>query len=555
MKYSDSGLEKIDENTTKDIFFNPDNHENFCDPVWQIKKMLNKLDNEPGQEEKKDENDNSVKHVVNNTFIRKVYSFEIKSSYVGAIQEAALHELNRPLLTEYDYNNDFQNPTLDIKLKQTTRVRYYQQRALSKMFQSGCARSGIIVLPCGAGKTLTGIAACVEIKKSTLILTSNSVAVQQWKDNFINFTTVDLDKIVLLTSDIKSKLPESACVVCTTYTMISFSGKRSIAAEEIMDQIRKRDWGLLIFDEVQFAPAPAFRRVTKLCRSHCKLGLTATLVREDNLIDDLQWMIGPKLDEANWQELQKNQYLARAKCSEIWCPMTFEFYRAFIVLKKNAGMYSNQKKSSNDVRRKLWTCNPNKLCVCEYLIKFHEQRGDKIIVFSDYLMALKEVAITLNRPFLSGDVMYNERIMIIEKFKNDPKINTIFLSKVGDNAIDIPSANVVIQIAFNYASRRQETQRLGRILRPKKNTLNSESYNAFFYSLASQDTPEIMYADKRQQYIIDQGYAYEVIKMDDLPLDSFDLIFKNPNKQREILENILMNQNDKTDAESKEESE
>ncbi|EZG45054.1 DNA repair helicase rad25 [Gregarina niphandrodes] len=463
-----------------------------------------------------------------------VYSFQVEESRVGAIKEVALTVLGRPLLTEYDFWRDASNPPLQISLNQETRIRYYQERALRKMFSNGRARSGIIVLPCGAGKTLTGITAVTTIKKSAMVLTSSSVAVDQWKRSFLLFTTVDPSKVVALTADNKSDLPEDACVVCSTYTMMAYSGRRSEAAERIMQQIRRKDWGLLIFDEVQFAPAPAFRRITDLCRSHCKLGLTATLVREDDLINDLQWLIGPKLDEANWLELQKAGYLAKAKCSEVWCGMTIEYFRAYL-------------NASPMKQRRLWVCNPNKLRVCEYLIRFHQARRDKIIVFSDNLFALKEVAYALKAPYISGEVSLQERMVIIHKFKTSPNCNVIFLSKVGDNAIDIPCATVVIQISFNFASRRQETQRLGRILRPKPNsnkpTTNSpddiENYNAFFYSLVSKDTQEIAYADKRQQFIVDQGYAYKVIPMNVFNLDQHKLIFDDPVRQKTILQKIL----------------
>lgn len=374
----------------------------------------------------------ALKHVV--------YSFEVSADKVSQIQEVALRTLSRPLLSEYDFWRDSTNPSLNISLKQTTKIRYYQERALRKMFSSGRARSGIIVLPCGAGKTLTGITAATTIKKSTMVLTSSSVAVDQWCRSFIDFTTVDKSCVVSLTADSKVDLPEGAAIVVSTYTMMAYSGRRSEAADRIMQQIKAKDWGLLIFDEVQFAPAPAFRKINDIARSHCKLGLTATLVREDDLINDLQWLIGPKLDEANWLELQENGYLARAKCSEVWCPMTFDFFRAYL-------------NSSPVKQRKLWVCNPNKLRACEYLIKFHESRRDKIIVFSDNLFALKEVAYALKRPFICGEVTLQERMVIINKFKSSPTFSTVFLSKVGDNAIDIPCANVVIQISFNFASR------------------------------------------------------------------------------------------------------
>eukprot|EP01053_Blabericola_migrator_P000436 Blabericola_migrator_1__435@NODE_1104_length_5428_cov_159_283343_g756_i0_p2_GENE_NODE_1104_length_5428_cov_159_283343_g756_i0NODE_1104_length_5428_cov_159_283343_g756_i0_p2_ORF_typecomplete_len408_score70_30ERCC3_RAD25_C/PF16203_5/4_9e83Helicase_C/PF00271_31/1_1e08ResIII/PF04851_15/2_9e06ResIII/PF04851_15/6e03SNF2_N/PF00176_23/0_11SNF2_N/PF00176_23/5_3e02_NODE_1104_length_5428_cov_159_283343_g756_i028394062 len=343
---------------------------------------------------------------------------------------------------------------------------------------------------------------------------------------FPSVHTFDPSCVVALTADSKSDLPEGAAVVCSTYTMMAYSGKRSEAAERIMNQIKAKDWGLLIFDEVQFAPAPAFRKINDLARSHCKLGLTATLVREDDLINDLQWLIGPKLDEANWLELQENGYLAKAKCSEVWCPMTYEFFRAYL-------------NSSPIKQRKLWVCNPNKLRVCEFLVRFHEERRDKVIVFSDNLFALKEVAYALKRPFISGEVTLQERMVIINKFKTSPTFSTILLSKVGDNAIDIPCANVVIQISFNFASRRQETQRLGRILRPKPSSNSNEEFNAFFYSLVSKDTQEMAYADRRQQYIIDQGYAYKVLPMSVFPMDKEKLIYDDPQKQKDMLQKIL----------------
>lgn len=249
-------------------------------------------------------------------------------------------------------------------------------------------------------------------------------------------------------------------------------------------------------------------------------------MREDDLINDLQWLIGPKLDEANWLELQEAGFLAKAKCSEVWCPMTFEYFRAYL-------------QSPPVKQRKLWTCNPNKLRTCEYLVRFHEARKDKVIVFSDNLFALKEVAYALRRPFISGEVTLPERMVIINKFKTSPTFSTIFLSKVGDNAIDIPCANVVIQISFNFASRRQETQRLGRILRPKPTNDPNEEFNAFFYSLVSKDTQEMAYADKRQQYIIDQGYAYKVLPMSVFPMSSEKLIYDDPHKQMEMLQKII----------------
>eukprot|EP00915_Cephaloidophora_sp_WS-2016_P005708 GHVH01007569.1.p1 GENE.GHVH01007569.1~~GHVH01007569.1.p1 ORF type:complete len:771 (+),score=91.04 GHVH01007569.1:58-2370(+) len=455
-----------------------------------------------------------------------VYGFDVSGDAIQRILESALNDVSRPLVMEYDFRRDKKNPTLHCPLKASTHVRYYQERALRKMFGNGRARSGLIVLPCGAGKTLSGIVAAATIGKSVMVLTSSNVAVDQWKRSFQEFTSIDPAVVISLTSDSKVPLPDpnTACVVCSSYTMISYSGKRSYSANSIMEQIKEREWGLLIFDEVQFAPAPAFRRINDLVRAHAKLGLTATLVREDDLIYDLQWLIGPKLYEANWLELQDAGYLAKVQCCEVWCSMTSEYYRAYL-------------EANPHTRRKLWVLNPNKLRTCEYLIRYHESRKDKVIVFSDSLFALKEVALSLHRPFICGDVTLQERMILIHKFKTSPNFNTIFLSKVGDNAIDIPCANVVIQISFNFASRRQEAQRLGRILRPKPHT--NEEFNAFFYSLVSKDTAEISFADRRQQFIIDQGYSYIVIPEKAFPLDKEELIFDDKGKQRSILSRIL----------------
>ncbi|KAH7649971.1 hypothetical protein FG379_001815 [Cryptosporidium bovis] len=484
-----------------------------------------------------------------------IYSFEISPDKVDLVTMTSFVNLHRPLLSEYDFRSDNKNPTLDMSLKHTTQIRYYQEQALRMMFSNGRARSGIIVLPCGSGKTLTGITAACTMRKSVLILTTSAVAVSQWKQQFEQYTTVDSNKVHCLTSNSKELLgpPTEAQILVTTYTMMAFTGKRSTSSSQIITQIQGREWGLIIFDEVQFAPAPAFRRINGIVKAHCKLGLTATLVREDDLIQDLQWLIGPKLYEANWMELQDRGYLARALCSEVWCPMTSDYYREYL-------------DCSHAKKKKLWVCNPNKLRVCEFLIRWHEQRGDKILVFSDSLFALINIAVALKKPFVCGSVDTLERIKILQQFKENPNFNTVFLSKVGDNAIDIPLANVVIQISFNFASRRQEAQRLGRILRPKPysnwrignlNSANSSNdhsneqlYNAFFYSLLSKDTEEMEYADKRQQFIIDQGYSYRVITMESFPLDNEDLQYSDYEVQCKMLELIKKSDDSLNDDET-----
>lgn len=440
---------------------------------------------------------------------KDIHSFEIDPSQVEHVKQRCLpNALNYPMLEEYDFRNDNVNPTLDIKLKPQAQPRPYQEKSLSKMFGNGRARSGIIVLPCGAGKSLVGVSAACRISKSVLCLATNAVSVDQWAFQFKLWSTVGDHQISRFTSDSKERFRGSVGVVVTTYNMVAFGGKRSEESQKIIEEIQNREWGLLLMDEVHVVPAHMFRKVISITKSHCKLGLTATLVREDERISDLNFLIGPKLYEANWLDLVKGGYIANVQCAEVWCPMTKEFYREYL------------KKENSRKKQGLYVMNPNKFRACEFLIRFHEeQRGDKIIVFSDNLFALREYATKLRKPFIYGPTSHHERTRILYAFKHSPQVNTVFLSKVGDNSIDIPEANVIIQISSHAGSRRQEAQRLGRILRAKgkhKDRMagGTEEFNAFFYSLVSTDTQEMYYSTKRQQFLIDQGYSFKVLSCD-----------------------------------------
>ena len=254
--------------------------------------------------------------------------------------------------------------------------------------------------------------------------------------------------------------------------------------------------------------------------------MTATLVREDDKIADLNFLIGPKLYEANWLELQKDGYIAKVSCAEVWCPMTPEFYREYLSTKVS--------------RRPLFfVMNPNKFRACQFLIKYHEKRNDKIIVFSDNVFALKHYATTMQRPFIFGQTSTTERMQLINNFKYNPKVATIFVSKVADTSFDLPEANVLIQISSHGGSRRQEAQRLGRILRAKKGAI-AEEYNAFFYSLVSQDTMEMQYSRRRQRFLVDQGYSYKVVtKLPGMEDESQNLAYKTLDDQMKLLNQVL----------------
>ncbi|XP_039964171.1 general transcription and DNA repair factor IIH helicase subunit XPB [Bactrocera neohumeralis] len=473
-----------------------------------ITNFYDKIDNE-----EEDEDEANLKTV----------SFEVNQEKIEVIQKRCI-EIEHPLLAEYDFRNDTHNPDINIDLKPAAVLRPYQEKSLRKMFGNGRARSGVIVLPCGAGKSLVGVTACCTVRKRALVLCNSGVSVEQWKQQFKMWSTADDSMICRFTSEAKDK-PMGCGILVTTYSMITHTQKRSWEAEQTMRWLQEQEWGIMVLDEVHTIPAKMFRRVLTIVQSHCKLGLTATLLREDDKIADLNFLIGPKLYEANWLELQKKGYIARVQCAEVWCPMSPEFYREYLTTKTSKKML-------------LYVMNPSKFRSCQFLIKYHEKRGDKTIVFSDNVFALKHYAIKMNKPFIYGPTSQNERIQILQNFKFNQKVNTIFVSKVADTSFDLPEANVLIQISSHGGSRRQEAQRLGRILRAKKGAI-AEEYNAFFYTLVSQDTMEMSYSRKRQRFLVNQGYSYKVIThlsgMDTDP----DLMYKTREEQSQLLQQVL----------------
>ncbi|KAI5184352.1 DNA excision repair protein ERCC-3 [Nematocida homosporus] len=455
---------------------------------------------------------------------KEIVRFEIDQSKVELAKKRCI-ELDYPLIEEYDFRTENTLPLLDVDLKPTTSIRTYQEVSLNKMFGNGRARSGIIVLPCGAGKTLVGIVALCTLKRSCLILCTTSVSVEQWKQQIKAFTNIKDESIARLTSETKEKFTGQAGVVISTYTMVSYTGKRSFETQKIMDFLTRTEWGLVIFDEVHVVPANMFRRVVSIIISHCKLGLTATLVREDEKIEDLNFLIGPKLYEADWLNLSAQGFISRVNCTEVWCKMTGEFYKQYL---------------STDVRKKriLATMNPTKIQMCEYIIKKHEALGDKIIVFSDNVYALKAYALKFGKPFIYGPTGQVERMNILKQFRTNPKINTIFLSKVGDTSIDLPEATCLIQISGHFGSRRQETQRLGRILRAKRRS--TEGFTAYFYTLVSMDTEEVPYSTRRRQFLIDQGYSFKIIESIPEMAHHPPEAYRTKTEQAELLASILI---------------
>lgn len=465
---------------------------------------------------------------------REITSFEILQDRVESAKKRCI-EMDYPLIEEYDFKAETILPSLEVDLKPSTTIRSYQEVSLNKMFGNGRARSGIIVLPCGAGKTLVGITALCTMRKSCLVLCTSSVSVEQWKQQIKQFTNIKDESVARFTSDLKEKFAGPAGVLITTYTMVSYSGKRSAETQKIMDLVTRTEWGLVLFDEVHVVPANMFRRVVSTIIAHCKLGLTATLVREDEKIEDLNFLIGPKLYEADWQGLSQQGHIATVECTEVWCTMTSEFYKEYLM---------------NDVRKRrvLGTMNPTKMQICEYLINHHESLGDKIIVFSDNVYALKAYALKFKKPFIYGPTGQIERMKILKQFRTNPRINTIFLSKVGDTSIDIPEATCLIQISGHFGSRRQEAQRLGRILRAKRR--EDEGFSAHFYTLVSMDTEEVPYSARRRQFLIDQGYSFRVITDSQLPNHNPTRVYKTRGEQKELLASIILTAETEIETES-----
>lgn len=457
--------------------------------------------------------------------IDNVHSFQIDGDRIQQVQQQSL-ELSLPLTQEYDFRNDELNANLEIDLKPHAQIRYYQENALSKMFSNGRARSGIIVLPCGAGKTLVGITAACTIKKSAIVLCTSAMSVVQWREEFLRWSNINPDDIAIFTSGEKERLNQKAGIIICTYSMVTQSARRAYDSQQVMDFITSREWGLMILDEVHVVPAEMFRKVTQRIKPHAKLGLTATLLREDDKIKDLNFLIGPKLYEANWLQLSAEGHIARVQCAEVWCPMTTEFYAEYLTA------------NTPNKRSLLSTMNPRKFQACQFLIDFHERRGDKIIVFSDNVFALKKYGEKLQKSYIYGDTSQREREMVLANFRQNDAVSTIFLSKIGDTSLDLPEATCLIQVSSHYGSRRQEAQRLGRILRAKRR--NDEGFNAFFYSLVSKDTNEMYYSSKRQAFLVDQGYAFKVIThlngIDRMP----GLHFTTQQERLEIMHDVLL---------------
>jgi DNA excision repair protein ERCC-3 len=386
---------------------------------------------------------------------------------------------------------------LPIALRQSTmsgkpfRLRHYQTEAAEVFHASGSARggSGVIVLPCGAGKTIVGMAAMAELQTSTLILTPNTVAVRQWMSELVDKTLLTEDLIGEYSGLQKDIRP----VTVSTYQILTY---RKRGSEEFphFGLFSARNWGLIIYDEVHLLPAPVFR-ITAEIQARRRLGLTATLVREDGMEGDVFSLIGPQKYNVPWKDLEKQGWIATAICHEIRVPLD-ESARMEYALAPQRQKYS------------VAAHNPRKLPILQSILERHV--GESILVIGMYLDQLDKLAARLNAPLITGATPVPEREKLYEQFRSG-EVKILVVSKVANFSIDLPDASVAIEISGTFGSRQEEAQRLGRILRPK-----SDGVMAHFYTIVTRETVDQTFAANRQRFLTEQGYKYEILYEDEM---------------------------------------
>jgi len=363
-------------------------------------------------------------------------------------------------------------------------LRGYQREAAEGFWAGG---SGVIVLPCGAGKTLVGAAAMAQAQATTLILVTNTVAGRQWKRELIARTSLTADEIGEYSGERKEIRP----VTIATYQVITRKTKGEYRHLELFDS---RDWGLVIYDEVHLLPAPVFRMTADL-QSRRRLGLTATLVREDGREGDVFSLIGPKRYDAPWRDIEQQGWIAPAECTEVRVTLTDAERMSYAV-------------ADPEERYKMASTAHTKTAVVRTLLERHP--GEPALVIGAYLDQLDELGEALQAPVIQGSTRNREREALFDRFRAG-ELPVLVVSKVANFSIDLPEASVAIQVSGTFGSRQEEAQRLGRLLRPK-----GDGRQAHFYSVVARDTLDTDYAAHRQRFLAEQGYAYRIVDADDL---------------------------------------
>jgi DNA excision repair protein ERCC-3 len=363
-------------------------------------------------------------------------------------------------------------------------LRNYQSEAAESFWHGG---SGVVVLPCGAGKTIVGAAAMAHAQATTLILVTNTVSARQWKDELIKRTSLTEDEIGEYSGSTKEIRP----VTIATYQVLTTKRKGAYTHLELLDA---RDWGLVVYDEVHLLPAPIFRMTANL-QARRRIGLTATLVREDGREGDVFSLIGPKRYDAPWKDIEAQGYIAPADCVEVRVTLPNAERLAYAV-------------AEPEERYRLAACTHHKIDVVRRLVSQHP--GQPTLVIAQYLDQIAEIAEALKAPVITGETPVKERQRLFDAFRSGEE-ELLVVSKVANFSVDLPGAEVAIQVSGSYGSRQEEAQRLGRLLRPK-----SEGKSAHFYTIVSRDTVDADFAQNRQRFLAEQGYAYRIVDADDI---------------------------------------
>ena len=363
-------------------------------------------------------------------------------------------------------------------------LRPYQAQAVEGFWHGG---SGVVVLPCGAGKTLVGAAAMARSATTTLILVTNTVSARQWRDELLKRTTLTEDEIGEYSGSRKEIRP----VTIATYQVLTTRRKGAYTHLDLLDA---RDWGLIVYDEVHLLPAPIFRMTADL-QARRRLGLTATLVREDGREADVFSLIGPKRFDAPWKDIENQGYIAPADCVEVRVTLSESERMAYAV-------------AEPEDRYRLASCSPRKVGLVEKLVARHT--GEPTLVIGQYLDQLDELAGRLNADLITGETSVAERQRLFQAFRTG-EITLLVVSKVANFSIDLPEASVAIQVSGTFGSRQEEAQRLGRVLRPK-----ADGRTAHFYTVVARDTVDAEFAAHRQRFLAEQGYAYRIIDAEEL---------------------------------------
>jgi DNA excision repair protein ERCC-3 len=363
-------------------------------------------------------------------------------------------------------------------------LRAYQREAVESFWHGG---SGVVVLPCGAGKTLVGAAAMAEAQATTLILVTNTVAGRQWKRELMARTSLTEDEIGEYSGERKEIRP----VTIATYQIMSTRRKGEYRHLEVFDS---RDWGLIVYDEVHLLPAPIFRLTADL-QSRRRLGLTATLIREDGREGDVFSLIGPKRYDAPWKDIENQGWIAPADCTEVRVTLTDAERMTYAT-------------AEPEDRYRIAATARTKLPVIRTIVERHPD--DQVLVIGAYLDQLDDVATELQAPVIQGSTTNRERERLYDEFRRGEQ-RVLVVSKVANFSIDLPEAAVAVQISGTFGSRQEEAQRLGRVLRPKH-----DGRQAHFYAVVARDTLDAEYAAHRQRFLAEQGYAYTITDADDL---------------------------------------